>query len=642
MGNWKMSEYSVERLNNEIDKKIITIPKYQRGSVWKESQKQKLIDSMYKGFPFGSILLYEKGNEYQIIDGLQRSTTIIEYVKNPAAFFVDENIDNAIIEKIVKLIGVNSQENIIKTKLVEMIKKWVYNEHKSMQDIQRMQYSDMVEEIIKELPTAEQNKEKIKDEIKNIFADFQNQCSNIANMQIPALIYQGDASLLPEIFERINSQGAKLTKYQIYSATWAHDIVKIKDNIFEDIILNNRIRYENMLDDSMELEDYDSVEFNRKKEINIFELVFGFGKMISKKYPYLFNYDEKEKTKVESVGFNLINSCLGQKSSNMKNLNTSLKKIVGLDTENTELFLKKILEAIEYVDKRLGAGIKFKCNSRTNSKINPLHTELQIISIIASIFIARHINYKLNDNGDIIDIALDMNIYNKSWSQMKERFNENIMKIYTMDILGQKWRGSGDKKLDTIITENYYYNRVISWKEFEQVLDVYHSTLISERNERKQVSNPKESEKLILSLIYSKIFTAQDQNDYSNYDIEHLATKNLMKSKIMKFSSNFKLPISSIANLCLLPEYDNRMKKDKTIYQDEFYLSKFYKGITDLEEKYTFTIKSDFAWLEDELTEDQFRDAYLKFLNDRYEKMKKKIFNTLFEEKDKYYDRGNL
>jgi len=167
-------------------------------------------------------------------------------------------------------------------------------------------------------------------------------------------------------------------------------------------------------------------------------------------------------------------------------------------------------------------------------------------------------------------------------------------------------------------------------EEFEQILDVYYANLNSERNERKQVASPKEQEKLILNLIYSSIFTAADQNDYSCFDIEHIAPKNLMKEKICAYGEEFRLPISSIANLCLLPEYDNRTKKDKTIYQDTEYIEKI-KDLTKIEEKYTFTIQSDLAWLEQEgLSESQFKEAYMKYLNNRFEKMKEKIRNNLF------------
>ena len=92
MGSWRMDEYTIDSLSKDLEENAITVPKYQRGAVWNKDQKRKLIDSMNQGFPFGSILLYDKGSTRQIIDGLQRSTTIIEYVKNPASFFEEVSI----------------------------------------------------------------------------------------------------------------------------------------------------------------------------------------------------------------------------------------------------------------------------------------------------------------------------------------------------------------------------------------------------------------------------------------------------------------------------------------------------------------------------------------------------------------------
>lgn len=634
MGNWSMEEYTVEKLSNEISSQKIKVPKYQRGTVWNNQQKEKLIDSMNKGFPFGSILLYKnEKNEKQIIDGLQRSTTIIEFVRNPAQYFMDENIEDEMIIKIWELLGIVSSKDVVIEELKIIIKEWVKREHSSMQEIQRMQYSDLYDIIQDKWPTAREKKNEIKQIIKEMFVDFQNVCERIASMQIPALVYEGDESLLPEIFERINSQGSKLTKQQIYSATWANDYVKIINPKLNEIITSNRDRYDNMLDDNMELMDYNATELIRNKEVNIFELVFGFGRVISKKYPYLFNYDSKDPAKVESIGFNLINACLMQKSANMKNLNQNLKKYIGLSTENVELFLNKIIECVEYVDKRLGCGTKFKGNTRSDSKITPLHTEMQIVSIIATVFCSRHVSFEVNEKGELRKLTIDCNNYNTKWTQNKNIFNKNILKIYSMDIIAQKWKGSGDKKLDNILFDNnFYYFREISWKEFGQVLDVYYSSINSERNERKQVTSPKEADKIILNLIYASIFTSVDQNNESNFDIEHLAPKNLMKEKICSYSEEFRLPISSIGNLCLLPQYENRTKKDKTIYNDKKYLDNI-EDLKKIEAKYTFTIESDFAWLElDGLTEEQFKEAYIKFLDGRFSKMKEKIRENLFKD----------
>ena len=627
--SWRLEEYTIESLSNDIENDVINVPKYQRGAVWNKSQKKKLIDSMNNGFPFGSILLYDNGNVRKIIDGLQRSTTIMEYIKNPADFFEEDDLNHAYINKIVNEIGVVSAQESLNEKVETIIKNWVKDNHKSMNDVQRMQFSDCADLLVASFPTLDKKRDVLKELLKEMFKEYQDTCQNISNIKIPALVYKGDEALLPEIFERINSQGAKLTKQEIYAASWSSYTVKLNDNSnYLKILDINRDRYDHMLDDSMSLDDYNSTEFIRNKTVNIFELVFGFGKYISSKYPYLFKYDPDDCTKVESVGFNLINACLLQKSANMGKLNIAMRDLIGLDGNDIEKFLIKLEDCINYVDRRLGSASKFKGNTRNNSKISPLHTEMQIVSIIATVFVQRHVSYEVDDEENVSNVIINLDSFNPYWGTMKNTFDKNIIKMYSMDIISQKWKGSGDKKLDNIIINKFHYNKEVSWEEYETTLDAYYHSMNSERNERKQVKNPNEPEKILLNIIYSNIFTAADQTDESNYDIEHLATKNLMKNKICSYSDDFRLPISSIANLCLLPEYDNRTKQDKTLYDDSEYLSKV--DINRIQDKFSFTKKEDFDWLNEELTESEFRNAYINFLDIRFDKMKEKIKQSIF------------
>jgi len=100
--------------------------------------------------------------------------------------------------------------------------------------------------------------------------------------------------------------------------------------------------------------------------------------------------------------------------------------------------------------------------------------------------------------------------------------------------------------------------------------------------------------------------------------------KNKLKSRIGLY-----LPISSIGNICLLPEYNNRSKKDKLIYEDLTYIGKL--GLNELEEKYTFTTKEDYEWLDEPLTNEEFKKSYHNFLNKRFDTIKDKVLNFLFE-----------
>lgn len=58
MKQWENKEFIAKDLVSKIKAQEILVPQYQRGQVWKEKTQKKLMDSIKKGFPFGTILLY--------------------------------------------------------------------------------------------------------------------------------------------------------------------------------------------------------------------------------------------------------------------------------------------------------------------------------------------------------------------------------------------------------------------------------------------------------------------------------------------------------------------------------------------------------------------------------------------------------
>ena len=123
-------------------------------------------------------------------------------------------------------------------------------------------------------------------------------------------------------------------------------------------------------------------------------------------------------------------------------------------------------------------------------------------------------------------------------------------------------------------------------------------------------------------MLYLPLFTAEDQVDYSKYDVEHLATKNLMKKCLDRYNGDLRLPIGSIANLCLLPQQENRSKRDKTIYSDDKYLQRSRYTLSDLEKKFTITERNDLAWIEDSTLErNNFESKYNYYLDTRFNRL---------------------
>ena len=239
--SWKMEEFTAQEIHKKKEDKKIVVPKYQRGIVWKENQKKELIDSIKKGIPFGSILLYydENANNYRLIDGLQRCTTIYEFISNPANFFDIDDIDDDAIDTLKEQIGTVSNEETVKNKIIEIILKWIKTEHKTMQDVVRMQFYGCAKMISEEFPTLKGKETETVEIIKPMFDKYIQMCEQMSNTKIPAIVISGSEEILPTVFERINSKGSQLTKWQIYAATWSDDKIKINKEL-NPIISYNR------------------------------------------------------------------------------------------------------------------------------------------------------------------------------------------------------------------------------------------------------------------------------------------------------------------------------------------------------------------------------------------------------------------
>lgn len=641
LNTWEPAQFTVDTLQNYIENKKITIPPYQRGIVWDDNKKSSLITTIKKGFPFGSILIYEDSmGKMQLIDGLQRCSTIFEFVNKPSHFFNEQDIDNAVITKIFDLTELSAAPSVrdsVCERIKELLIRWVKDEHPTMQKVKQMQYYEFAFKLSNEFPTLKESSVKLKqivDLIQPMLAKYIEICDFILTTKIPVIKLSGSDEELPEIFERINSNGASLTKYQIFNATWSCIKIKITDSNLLDILNYVCNRYDKMVEGYYEIENYNSTELKSGRTLNVFDLCFGFGKKLCKDFPYLFGVSTDD-TKVESVGFSLINACLCYKSTEINKLHRHLREF-GTDERVNNLLLK-ILECVEQVDTLLRVVTTFKGNKRSIKNIVVNHTEMQIISIIAFVFIQKYAYLiKDEDTDEIIERKFDLTKESTFWRTNKSIYKNNCLKIYIMDCLNEKWRGSGDKKLNSIIASNSYYLREISWTDFERSLDSWNQSIVEERNEEQKIANPKECEKILLNLIYANVIKAADHLGGDNYDIEHLATKALMRTKLEKINKGkqdrdrLKLPISAFGNLCYLIDIDNRSKGKKTLYQDTSYLRK--NNLSNIEKNLSFTTKEDLDWIDiDDWDANSFKQLYLEFINKRYNIMKQKIKEALFE-----------
>lgn len=624
---WEQTEIDAVDLINDVKQGKVTIPSFQRGVVWKPEQSRLLIDSIKKGFPFGSILIYkDEKNHTQLIDGLQRSITVYDFITKPADYFNNDDVDESAVREIIKIGGINNSIETIKSKMYDEITKWIKKNHENMESIQGMQFRDLADELAKNFGFLIGKEKKVAELLQPMMKKFQKLCKSLSDTKIPALVYKGNSSNLPTIFERINREGTKLNKYQIYAASWTNYKIKISDTRLQELVSIVADRYDKLGGKGkLKVDNYDSTVFKRDAKLNVFELGYAFGKYLYIKYSDLFGNDTKPND-ISSLGFNLINACLMRKASEMPYLNENIK-LVGSDNDINQ-FLIQILNSIEFIQPILNPLYAFKGNKRTKN-FSPPHTELQIVSIIAQAYKIRYVEYELDDNNILTNPTYLINRSKTSWKEDKKLIKSNLIAYYVSDILNDVWKGTGDKRLnDILLSQHDHYIKNYNIASFTKEFELWYEKTKDNRNERDKVAAPSDADKVILNIIYAQEFTAQQHLDSSKYDIEHLCTKKLMKT-LLKDRPGLGLPISSIGNLCLLPEYNNRAKQDKLIYDDINYLGKL--NITEIENKYTFTTKSDFDWIELQSSNDVFKNSYIDFLDRRFEKIKEKVIKSLFD-----------
>lgn len=76
------------------DGELFVNRRYQRKLVWTQLEKQKLVESIQNQYPVPAILLAEReGGGYEIIDGLQRLSTIISFIENGFAALDERYFD---------------------------------------------------------------------------------------------------------------------------------------------------------------------------------------------------------------------------------------------------------------------------------------------------------------------------------------------------------------------------------------------------------------------------------------------------------------------------------------------------------------------------------------------------------------------
>lgn len=216
--------YTIRNLISKISNGSIRIPAFQRGFVWEPENVAFLMDSLYKGFPIGSILLWrtaeklkterqlgnfqlpEPEKQYPIdyvLDGQQRLTSIFSVFQTDLPTISNDNWMD-----IYYLI--DSNDSIQKSKFIALNENEVdKNKHFPLNvlfdSVKYRQATDIFDTDVK------MELDKLQEKFKEII--IPNELMETDNKEHVAIV-----------FERINRAGVRLDSFQLLSAwSWSTD-----------------------------------------------------------------------------------------------------------------------------------------------------------------------------------------------------------------------------------------------------------------------------------------------------------------------------------------------------------------------------------------------------------------------------------
>lgn len=163
------ADYTLETLHQKWRNGDITIPRFQRGYVWKAPQASRLIESFMMGLPVPPVFLATDDNERSVvIDGMQRLRTVFSYLDG--AYPIDSDFKG----KKFQIVGINENSRLY---------------GKTFQDL------------------GEDDQRKLKNAVLRATIVMQN-------------IPRDDDSSIYEIFERLNTGGTSLEAQEVRNCVY--------------------------------------------------------------------------------------------------------------------------------------------------------------------------------------------------------------------------------------------------------------------------------------------------------------------------------------------------------------------------------------------------------------------------------------
>lgn len=212
------STISIRRLVESAATGDLDIPEFQRDFVWTKDQVSELLDSLIKGYPIGSLLVWDFSNyasgkhivessrrKLWIVDGQQRIVSLC-LLMSKKPYWMAPTEWNRLLAKYKIKVDILTLEVIPEHPVVKKDPKWVYP-----QDIFSKREEDL-EKLATEISNKIDNKlfGKVFTNIKRIW--------DLQHVDIPIIRVNTTLEDIVTIFERINRKGTRVKQADVVLA----------------------------------------------------------------------------------------------------------------------------------------------------------------------------------------------------------------------------------------------------------------------------------------------------------------------------------------------------------------------------------------------------------------------------------------
>ena len=560
--------YTLSAIKENYEKKKFMIPKYQRGYKWNPQKRDDLIDSILKKYPIGAIIIWRHEDIDYILDGQQRTRSLLKIREKPFSDMSEETFFLHFINKKLSKIEI---QKFRKTKILQTLRD------KKIEDLfakEKYKENGYIMKLImdKENPLLELgvDNEVLTKKLKTYVDDFYN--GNF--LSIPAIeIYDSNEEDAIEIFSRLNSKGIALTKIEKLAAKWSNKIIEIHNKELLQMISNI---YE--IDDSKDVRDtnkntpleliqaillksFDGTDFLKKtfveekkgisflKSNHIEQLLWIFRVMI-----------------IKENGKEVKGNLLDDDKTDVK-MGQEIFDIVAKDEERVIVLGNLLNNAWKQMEEKCKIILK-----KHNSKYIFSSISVNLLISMASQILIKLIDDKNYKAPDFLQLVL-----------IKEIINGSYMSSTT-----------------TVVKQTIENNEYLK----EALLTDVKVKLIEANDSQKNEYNKKKGFHKISKLVISIVYSSYSENKSPNFDYDHIMPKQFLKINNLSKGQN------SIGNCGILTSSINRGKKDDVDIEN--LLNDKLVEISDID-------KSSYRDLISKIRDEKRYEDFVKLLDRRFE-----------------------